>query len=177
MIEALTPRRMRYAAYGSNLHPLRLQARVPSAQLLACVSVTNWQLVFHKRGQDGSGKCSISPAEQSVYFAVYEMEAVHKPALDKIEGLNKGYELTTVAIPGYGDCFAYIASHTHTDERLKPFTWYKELVLAGVSYHRLPAAYCQIVESVAAVIDEDTVRHEQNMALAARARAANPGLS
>jgi len=166
---------MRYAAYGSNLHPLRLQERVPSAALLACVNVPNWRLLFHKRGQDGSGKCSIAQAAQSVYFAIYDMDAGDKPALDRIEGLNHGYEQIVLNIPGHGDCFAYAASHTHVEERLQPYSWYKALVLVGIEYHRLPAAYLQTVQAVEPALDPDTRRHEHHMELVTRARAANPG--
>jgi gamma-glutamylcyclotransferase len=166
---------MRYAAYGSNLHPLRLQERVPSATLLTCVNVPNWQLLFHKRGQDGSGKCSIARSEQSVYFAIFDMAAAHKPALDRAEGLNFGYEHTVLSIAGHGDCFAYVASHSHVEERLQPFSWYKELVLAGMEYHRLPAAYLQTVQAIESLVDTDSRRHAHHMELAARARASNPG--
>ena len=44
-------------AYGSNLHPFRLTHRVPSAKLLGVVSVPGKRLAFHKRSDDGSGKC------------------------------------------------------------------------------------------------------------------------
>jgi hypothetical protein len=165
---------MRYAAYGSNLHPLRLQERVPSATLLTCIRVPNWQLQFHKRGQDGSGKCSIARAGQSVYFAIYDMDETEKPALDRAEGLNLGYEQTLINIPRHGDCFAYVASPSHVQERLKPFSWYKQLVLVGIEYHRLPAAYLRAVQAVEPLLDPDTRRHERNMKLVASARAANP---
>ena len=42
---------MLYAAYGSNLHPVRLSARVRAARLLGAGSVTGWELRFNKRGQ------------------------------------------------------------------------------------------------------------------------------
>ena len=168
---------MRYAAYGSNLHPLRLQERVPSARLLTCVDVPDWQLLFNKRGQDGSGKCSVVRALQSVYFAIYEMDEAEKPSLDRAEGLNFGYEQTVLDIPALGECFAYVASQTHVEEHLKPFSWYKELVLVGVEYHRLPAAYMRIVQAVDSIRDPDNHRHDHHMSLATRARAAHPALN
>jgi len=168
---------MRYAAYGSNLHPLRLQERVPSAKLLTCVNVPNWQLLFHKRGQDGSGKCSIVRAGQSVYFAIYEMDETDKPTLDRAEGLNFGYEQTVLNIPALGECFAYIASQTHVEERLKPFSWYKELVLVGVEHHRLPAEYLRTVQAVESIRDPDNHRHNLHMSLATRARTTHAALN
>ena len=48
-----------YLAYGSNLHPLRLTLRVPSARVIGVVEMPGYMLEFHKRSIDGSGKCLI----------------------------------------------------------------------------------------------------------------------
>ena len=49
-----------YLAYGSNLHPVRLTERVPSARFLGLTSLFGYQLRFHKRHEpDGSGKCNM----------------------------------------------------------------------------------------------------------------------
>ena len=47
--------RLLYAAYGSNLHPGRLQKRVDSARLEGTAFVADLSLTFDKRGVDGSG--------------------------------------------------------------------------------------------------------------------------
>lgn len=46
-----------YLAYGSNLHPLRLTARVSSARPLGTVPMPGYKIAFHKRSIDHSGKC------------------------------------------------------------------------------------------------------------------------
>jgi hypothetical protein len=160
---------MKYAAYGSNLHPVRLRERVASARLIKAVAVADWQLRFHKKGSDGSGKCNIVPAEDFVCFAVFEISAGDKLRLDEIEGLNQGYDETVIDIPGLGRCFAYIASESHVDDSLKPYGWYRELVLAGAEYHRFPRPYTRKVRAVEYQVDNDTQRHERHMALVARA--------
>jgi len=48
-----------YFAYGSNLHPLRLQARLSSAQLIGTTILPGYALKFHKLGHCLSGKCNI----------------------------------------------------------------------------------------------------------------------
>lgn len=170
---------MLYAAYGSNLHPVRLRKRVPSAELIGFAVVANWELRFHKRGSDGSGKCNIVPAtDDSVCFAIFRIEPRERSLLDKVEGLGKGYDETTIVIPGYGECFAYTARDSHIDDRLTPYTWYKELVLAGLSYHfsqhdiehESHRKYIERVLAVGAYRDENAARHEENMALVERAR-------
>ena len=71
-----------YFAYGSNLHPVRLLERVPSAQLVGgMLSWSQHRLAFHKKSQDGSSKCNlVHTGEESdeVYGAIYQMDSAHK---------------------------------------------------------------------------------------------------
>ena len=77
----------RYAAFGSNLHPLRLQKRIPSARLLGVAPVDGFRLAFNKTGDiDGSGKANIVAGEYHVFFVIYEMPAGGKAALATIKG-------------------------------------------------------------------------------------------
>ncbi len=161
---------MRYAAYGSNLHPLRLRRRVPSARFVAATTLPGWQLEFHKRGRDGSGKCNIVAAEQSVLFALFDIDARERPELDAVEGLNLGYEAMTIDAGDYGRCFCYVASRTHIDTGLKPFSWYKELVIVGLEHHQASLEYLRRVRSIEHILDSDETRHGENMAIVAQAR-------
>jgi hypothetical protein len=161
---------MRYAAYGSNLHPLRLRKRAPSARFLAATTIPGWSLEFHKRGRDGSGKCNIVAAETSVLFALFDIDANDRPKLDAAEGLNLGYEEITMDTGNFGRCFCYVASNTHIDDELKPFSWYKELVIAGLEYHQASTKYLQRVQSIEHIPDDNEARHRENMAIVAEAR-------
>ena len=109
-----------YAAYGSNLHPLRLQARTPTARLIGTGYLPDWSLRFHKRSLDTSGKCSIKKGSSGVYVAVYTMTAADKQLLDRIEGVGQGYANTTIQVPGIGECSTYVAEDTHIDRSLAP---------------------------------------------------------
>jgi len=51
--------KLNYLAYGCNLHPVRLQKRVPSAVFTGMVELHGRILSFSKRSVDGSGKCTI----------------------------------------------------------------------------------------------------------------------
>lgn len=46
-----------YLAYGSNLHPIRMTERVPSARVLGAIELPDHLLAFNKRSTDGSSKC------------------------------------------------------------------------------------------------------------------------
>lgn len=161
---------LRYVAYGSNLHPLRLQVRTPSAQLIGSARIADFGLRFHKRGKDESGKCNIVPDAVSVYVAIYEISSGERKYLDRIEGLGIGYDEHRLIVPGVGDCFTYVANGTHIKPQLSPYSWYKELVLAGCQYHGFPMDYQQRIKDVAAQCDKNTVRHAENMALVGKLR-------
>lgn len=149
---------MRYAAYGSNLHPLRLSERISSARLVGTGNVPDWSLHFHKRSNDGSGKCSILAGGDGIHVAVFDVSSADKLVLDRIEGLNVGYAETSLSVVGVGDCVAYIAETSHVDDSLLPYDWYKELVLSGARFHGFPESYLDGISQQPACLDPDPVR-------------------
>jgi hypothetical protein len=153
---------MKYAAYGSNLHPSRLTERTPSAQLIGVGFLPNWSLCFHKRSRDESGKCSIASGDTGVHFAIFELSAADKLTLDSIEGVGAGYSEILLSIPRFGDCESYIAEESHVDDSLQPYDWYKELVLEGMQFHSFPHHYVKTVASVKAHCDTDSERSARN---------------
>lgn len=166
---------IRYAAYGSNLHPGRLMRRVPSARWLGSASVPDLELRFHKRGKDGSGKCNVVAGDGEVHVAVYEFEIAEKPLLDGIEGLGRGYEAASLSVSGFGTCFTYTAADTHINETLDPFGWYKQLVLLGCEFNGFPNGYVEQIQSVGHVTDPEADRREENLRLAEEIRRASVG--
>ena len=95
---------MRYAAYGSNLHPFRIKERVPSARLLGPAFHAGLGLRFRKLGVDQSAKCTIDLSGSGVHFAVYEMSIADKCVLDRIEGVGRGHVVGTVNLQRFGEC-------------------------------------------------------------------------
>lgn len=154
-----------YAAYGSNLHPFRLIQRVPSAKLIGAGAVSGFDLRFHKKSIDGSGKCDIVEAPGEIHVAVYEISLEEKPLLDKTEGLGIGYDEAEIQVPNMGDCWTYIAAKSHVDPALAPYSWYKEMVLLGCEFNGFPSDYTQYVRDVAAIRDQDSERHRENTLL------------
>lgn len=152
----------RYAAYGSNLHPERLRNRVAHARCVGTSFLRQHTLKFHKRGQDQSAKCSFSPCGQGLHVAVYELDEPGKQTLDRIEGVGRGYDVTKLHVPGFGECFTYLAARTHVDELLRPFDWYREMVLSGCRKHAFPGAYCDSIAAIPAIKDPDRDRRTRN---------------
>lgn len=155
-----------YFAYGSNLHPMRLVERVPSAELLGVATHPGRRLAFHKRSDDGSGKCNMfdsgSESDQ-VLGAIYSMDPDHKNGLDRFEG--NGYEYTENQIVRGHDgkeyaCFTYLARQSHIVDRLKPYHWYKALVVLGAKYLEFPEAYISLIDAVPSIEDPDPERRK-----------------
>ena len=159
-----------YFAYGSNLHPVRLLDRVSSAKLIGTVQLDNHRLIFHKKSIDGSSKCNLFKTGESsdlVYGAIYELAPEHKSILDKFEGKGFGYIDNQIQFQ-YQDreynCFTYLAQQSHITDSLKPYHWYKEMVVLGAKYLKFPNIYILSIESVESCDDPDkkrsTEKHE-----------------
>jgi gamma-glutamylcyclotransferase len=140
------------------LHPLRLTDRIPSAQFIATDYLPNWSLCFHKRSKDHSGKCDILAGDHGVHFAIFEISDKDRMILGKIEGVGFGYSEILLSLPDFGDCVSYIAQKSHIDDSLRPYDWYKELVLVGARFHGFPDEYLKRIESIQALCDQDPDR-------------------
>lgn len=166
----LMKQRLNYFAYGSNLHPLRLQSRIGVCQIQTVARLERSRLCFHKVGLDASGKCDIVLAadfDTAVWGAVYQISPEQKILLDEYESLGKGYQiLNTEVVSTDNQClpvYTYQAMPDFIDPQLQPFDWYHELVLQGVSYHEFPSEYREIIQAVEMIKDPDqerTARHQ-----------------
>lgn len=156
-------------AYGSNMLSARIKERCPSAQALGVAELRGYALRWHKRSRDGSGKCDIveSPtSDAKVFGVIYEIPAAEKPAIDAMEGLGNGYEERRVEVLHQGrprSALAYVA--TNVERTLKPYLWYRALVVAGAREHGLPGGYIKDIEAAAAIEDTDAQRSERNLRL------------
>ncbi len=153
---------MRYAAYGSNLHPLRLSERIASAELVTTGFLAGRSLHFHKRSQDGSGKCNIMTGSEGVHVAIFDISTEDKTMLDKIEGVGQGYLKVELDVPDVGLCASYEAAATHIDDSLLPYDWYRELVLLGARAHRFPEAYIDAITAIPCRKDPNEGRRDMN---------------
>lgn len=163
-----------YFAYGSNLHPARLDARLTAPQLVGTAVLEACTLRFNKRGRDGSGKGTIAPAADCVHGVVYALHRDDKQRLDAIEGLGAGYDERVVDLPGYGPAHTYVAARDALDDTLLPYDWYLTLVLAGARFHRFPAPYLARLEQVVTMPDPDPLRAAEHARLLARIAAYPP---
>ena len=160
---------LHYFAYGSNLHPVRLSERVPSAELVGTAQLAAHTLHFHKRGQDNSGKCNLlhtgCPTDL-VHGAIYSIDHAHKTLLDEYEG--SGYQTHPVTVQHRArqyECFVYLAHADHIDDSLKPYHWYRELVVQGARFLDFPQEYVIRLTDVSSVDDPDHERRQMHASL------------
>lgn len=158
-----------YFAYGSNMSRRRLQARVPSAQVLGMGVLAGHALAFHKFSErDGSGKCDIvASVNETVYGVLFRIPAAELPVLDAHEGNGHGYDRRVITLQNESGCAveAWVYVATQIDPHTRAYRWYKHHVLEGAREAGLPAAYLQHIEAVATVADPDTDRASRELAI------------
>lgn len=148
--------------------------RVPSAELIGVATHPNHRLTFHKKSDDGSGKCNMfnSGSESDlIYGAIYKIKAEHKNELDSFEGKGYGYIDFQIALNHDGDkytCFTYLAQQSHIVDNLNPYHWYKKLVILGAQYLSFPGSYISCIEAVESMEDPDTMRRKEKEILIER---------
>ena len=156
-------------AYGSNLHPLRLQKRIPTTRLIGVSPLDGFRLEFSKRSNDGSGKCTMAKVQKGVVFvAMYSMNQKELAILDWIEGVGYGYERENLQLRIEGaaiSALTYIASTTHIDTGLKPYHWYRDFVIEGAAYLNFPSEYQQFLQGFDSIQDPDENRCTANETL------------
>lgn len=169
----MTPRLL-YFAYGSNLHPVRLRERISSARLLTTGHLDGYRLAFHKKGQDGSGKCNLfrtGHVFDRVHGAIYTLNQAHKAELDRFEGNGMGYidqQLEIESAVGTRTCFTYIAQLGHIDDALLPYHWYKQLVREGAHFLNFHSSYISKIDGTPSLPDPHLQRHAEHQALIER---------
>lgn len=160
-------------AYGSNMLTSRVRKRCPSATALGIAELHGYELRWHKRSRDGSGKCNVVQTNETavVYGVLYEIPVGEKQAIDKAEGLGNGYEEQNAEVAFKGaPRMAVIYYATDIDPSLRPYTWYKAFVVAGAKEHNLPEKYIERLVATDAMEDPDRKRHARNWQLLAADR-------
>ena len=161
---------LHYFAYGSNMSIRRLAARVSGARPRGSAILEGHELRFHKRGNDGSGKCDIYATDREdarVFGALFTLPAGDKIILDRIEGLGAGYEEKVVPVIGTDGRRSQAVTYYATDitDALRPFCWYRHHVLAGALEFDLPQDYIRTIVTVPYTDDRDDARRAREMSI------------
>lgn len=156
--------RIAYLAYGSNLHPRRLAARIGSVECLGVARLPGWELRFDKRGGDGSAKANLHPApglDCRTLVAVYAVDRRQAVLLDGFEGCGSGYETLDMTVLVESRRLTgriYLAPSQWIASAMRPYDWYRELVAAGADYHGFGRDYIASIRSTPCRPDPEAAR-------------------
>lgn len=147
---------------------LRAPTRCPSTEPLAVGMLAGHVLAFRKESDDRSAKCDIPTGkpEDFVHGFVFRIASSERKQLEQAEGVGKGYEATVgeiVTSHGTIPCVTYVA--TRINDRLRPYDWYRDLVLAGALEHDLPDSYVTRIAETPTVPDPMPARTARQEAL------------
>lgn len=172
-----------YAAYGSNLHPVRLKAndRCPSAQWRGTCVVKGWRLAFRKRSNDDSAKCDAEKTDNpsdELRVAVFDIPESEEQALDTAEGLGHGYHKDVLALAVAGQDLTAKVYLADEDAIVAdaPYEWYKQMVLLGAEYHAFPDSYLARIRDVVSKTDINQSRAVRKWREVERMRIVNGNL-
>jgi gamma-glutamylcyclotransferase (GGCT)/AIG2-like uncharacterized protein YtfP len=167
MADELRPGYELYFAYGSNMLEQRLKERVKSAEFFSNAWIRGYEVRFRKISIDDSGKADLVQTgnpEDIVHGVVYQFDPADWHALDKHEGAtrnNPGYDRVPIRVhtdSGSRDVTTYLAQKERIDESLKPYTWYRDLILCGAEQHGLPEDYRQKIGNNTGIPDPEENR-------------------
>ena len=160
-----------YFAYGSNMLTPHLAARCPSAKAVSQASASNFQIGFWKKSVDGSGKATLAAAgpKRSAHGVLFELGIADLPALDRAEGVGKGYNRRddfAVIRADTGETVevtTYIASELN--QKLRPYDWYLALAVAGALEQGLDGETLTTLKTTPFHPDPDSERPSRREAL------------
>jgi gamma-glutamylcyclotransferase len=124
-----------------------------------------YELRWHKRSVDGSGKCSIVPSSSAaavVHGALFTIPKEEKHLLDRVEGGYGDIPVGAQSSQGVVSAQTYVAGPTHVDDSLRPYAWYRDLVVSGAESQNLPAEYLESLRLVVVWQDQDAERASRN---------------
>jgi gamma-glutamylcyclotransferase len=141
----------------------RLRARCPGARSIGVAVASGHAVEFAKRGTDDSAKATlVSRAESQAYGVVFEVPEPERRNLDWAEGA--GYTAVTdfpVSLTSVGTSdnqvdvttTTYVVASSWQTSILRPYHWYKALVVRGAVEHDLPVEHIDWLRAVPSIAD------------------------
>lgn len=129
-------------AYGSNMHPERMLARVPGAEPQGAARLSGHRLALNKRGRDGSAKANLVRAPDGLVWGVLWSLTVEEVCV--LDGHEGGYTREAVRVHAATearDAEAYVSTRLVADAL--PYDWYLDHLLHGARAFDFPPEYLE----------------------------------
>jgi len=147
----------------------KLRSIAPSCEERFVAKLKKHNLRFHKKSTDESGKADAYYTDNEtdvVLGVVFNVDDSEVRNLDESEG---GYNRTDIEVldneGNSQNVKTYIAKKDRVYPALKPYTWYKRLVVEGAYQHSLPEEYVAEIEVIESKEDSDKERNAKNRAI------------
>jgi len=156
---------MLYFAYGSNLDWEYMKKRVPSSIFYGKAKLENYRVDFTRESIIwGCGVADIIEDNKDVWGVIYQFDEKDLGRLDKFEGYNpnrvkNAYKRIEkmVYLEGKKDQPMTVYTYEVIDKEFgkhKPNKEYKNLIVTGAKYWKLPKEYINFLENIEIVKDE-----------------------
>jgi len=159
---------MLYFAYGSNLNWEQIKKRVPSSSFHGIAKLENYRLDFTRKSANrGCGVADIVKDEnKDVWGAIYQFNKKDLKKLDECEGYNPNRENEKnayiriekmVYLEGKKDQSMTVYTYEVIDrefDKHKPNKDYKNLIVTGAKYWKLPKEYIKYLENIETIKDK-----------------------
>jgi gamma-glutamylcyclotransferase (GGCT)/AIG2-like uncharacterized protein YtfP len=147
---------MLYFAYGSNLDPVQMGSRCPTAQTVGLAALHDHRLVFPRNSETwGGGTSGIVPSHgPTVWGVLFEVTQACLDTLDTHEGFrgpgnpDNHYDREQVTVeltrPDDGSIPRRVRASTYVARPAKPTPpsrRYLDTIVRGARHHRLPEEY------------------------------------
>ncbi len=157
---------MKFFIYGVQILPAKMMSVMAFSQFVGVGKLSGYQLLFNKKShKDESGLANLvltHKPEDAVFGAIYEISEAYKGTLERVEGIEHGYHEIPVTVSCQGQPMSvktFICDDAAlTQEGLKPFHWYKAMMLKGAKERTFPAEYIDYLEKYEALTDTDAIR-------------------
>lgn len=152
-----------YFAYGSNMCFDRLRGRTPNAKFYGIAEASDKNIVFNKKSDDCSSKANLEDCPLKVVRGV--LYAIDKEEFQELKKCEKGYDEEPILVTKNDGL--QIEARTFVARKIsvlvkdvKPYSWYKDLILCGAREHGLLSDYIACLERIES--KDDPNPHSRN---------------
>ncbi len=157
---------MKFFAYGTNVLLAKMMSLVTFAQAIGLAELSGYQLIFNKKShKDDSGLANLTATQKAtdkVYGNLYEVSDSYLSTLELAEGIQHGYHTQKVTVLCQGENISATIflcdDPAFLQNNLKPFDWYKAMIVRGLERLEAPADYTQKVKKMEDILDVDVQR-------------------
>ena len=157
---------MLYFAYGSNLDWKRIKKRCPSASFYCMTSLPNYRIDFTRKSR--RLECGVADIvkdnNSKVFGVVYRIDEIDLGKLDKREGYipqrdKNAYRRREIMVLKEDNDEEPITAFTYEVEKkefgkYKPNKDYKNLIVTGAKFWKLPEDYINFLENIETMKDK-----------------------